>query len=453
MKIIIVGCGKVGSSLAEQLSKEGNDITIIDQDVKKVHALANELDVMGVVGNGSNHSIQQEAGIESADLLIAVTNSDALNLLCCLIAKKAGDCQTIARIRNPEYSREARFIQEELGLAMILNPELAIASEIARLLRFPSAIKNEPFAKGRIELMQFRLTEDSDLCNMQVYEITTVLKCDVLVCAVVREGQVIIPNGSFVLLKNDIVSIVAEPKNASQFFKKIKIKTDQAKSAMIIGGSTTAFYLTQQLLAMGIRVKIIDKDYKRCEFLADVFPKATIICGDGTESKLLEEEGLEYTDSLVALTNLDEENILLTLAANDRYPKLKTITKINNATFDGIIQKLNIDRVINTKSVTSEYIIRYVRAMNNSIGSNVETLHRLVNDRLEALEFNIRENAPVLNIPIQDLPLKENLLVACIIRDQQNITPRGQDCMMLGDKVIIVTTNTGLKDIRDILIE
>ncbi len=453
MKIIIVGLGKVGSTLAEQLSKEGNDIVVIDTRYERVQNLSNELDIMGVVGSGSSHSVQEEAGIETADLLIAVTGSDELNLLCCLIAKKAGNCQTIARVRSPEYNQEARFIKEELGLAMVINPELAASAEIARLLRLPSAIKIETFAKGRIELLQFRIPEGSVLHNMQVSSIYSSLKCDVLICAVTRKGEIIIPDGNFVMKAMDVLSIVASPKHANQFLKRIKIHTNPVKNTMIVGGSTTCYYLTKQLLAMGIDVKIIDKDVVRCEHLSEMLPDATIICGDGTDPSILEEEGLANIDSFVALTNFDEENILLSLFVNDKCPNTKTISKVNSTTFNSIIEKLNIDSTINPKFVTAEYIVRYVRAMKNSIGSNVETLYRLVDNKIEALEFIIRDNAPLLNAPLESLKLKKNLLIAGIIRDRKIITPRGQDKIMLGDKVIVVTTNTGLDDISDILEE
>ncbi len=453
MKIIIVGCGKVGSTLAAQLSEEGNDIVIIDQREERVRNLSNEYDIMGVVGSGSSHGVQEEAGIESADLLIAVTGSDELNLLCCLIAKKAGNCHTIARVRSPEYNQEARFIQEELGLAMVINPELAASAEIARLLRFPSAIKVETFAKGRIELLQFRIGPHSVLHNMQVSKITSTLRCDVLICAVTRGDQVVIPDGNFTLQEYDIVSFVASPKKASQFFRKIRVQTNQVKDALIVGGSTTTYYLAKQLLAMGIGVKIVERDRNRCEVLSDSLPEANIVCGDGTEQHLLREEGLEQVDSFVALTDVDEENILLSLYVSDLFPNIKTIAKVNSVTFNRIIEKLNLDRIVDPKSITAEYIVRYVRAMKNSIGSNVETLYRLVNNKMEALEFNIRENAPVLNTPLENLHLRKNLLIACIIRNRKLIMPRGQDQIILGDKVVVVTTNTGLNDISDILAE
>ncbi|MDY3920415.1 MAG: Trk system potassium transporter TrkA [Candidatus Limivivens sp.] len=452
MDIIIVGCGKVGSTLAEQLSKENNDITVIDPNYEVVQDLSNELDIMGVVGSGSNHKILQEAGIEKADLLIAVTGSDELNLLCCLIAKKAGNCQTIARVRNPEYSKESGYIKEELGLAMVINPELASAAEMARILRFPSAIKIETFAKGRVELLKFRIPQGSILHRMEVREILTKLHFDVLVCTVEREGEVVIPTGTFELREKDVVSIIALPKTAAQFFKKIKVQTNQVRDTIIVGGSKLAYYLTELLLHMGIDVKIIEKDRKRCEELSESLPKATVICADAVEQNMLIEEGLLNTDSFVTLTNMDEENVLLSLFARKR-TNAKIITKINGMAFDEVISTLDLDSIVYPKYVTSENIIGFVRAMKNSIGSNVETLYRLVGDRVEALEFKVVKKDPMLETPLEKLRLRENLLVACIYRDGKMIIPRGQDVMKAGDSVIIVTTNQGLKDLTDILDE
>ncbi|WP_148412188.1 Trk system potassium transporter TrkA [Murimonas intestini] len=450
MQIIIVGGGKVGSTLAEQLSKEGNDITVIDRRYEVVQNMSNEFDVMGIVGNGSSHKIQIEAGIENADLLIAVTGSDELNLLCCLIAKKAGNCQTIARVRNPEYNEEMRFIKEELGLAMAINPELASAVEMARVLRFPTAIKIETFAKGKVEVLKFKIGKGSVLNNIQVSQIATKLKCDVLVCAVEREDDVIIPTGNTILRENDIISIVASPKHSSQFFKRINIVTNQVRNTMIAGGGEIAYYLTKQLLNMGIEVKIIEKDKARCEELSELLPKASIILGDASSQQVLMEEGLANMDSFVTLTNMDEENILLSLFAR-RVSNMKVITKISSIAFNDVINHLDLDTIIYPKYVTSEYIMGYVRAMKNSIGSNVENMYRLVENKVEALEFVIREKAPVLNKTLEQLDLKENLLIGCINRNGEIITPKGQDVLKLGDTVVVVTTNTGLKDISDIL--
>lgn len=450
MKIIIAGCGKVGQELTEQLSKEGNEITIIDTRAKIVNELANKYDTMGIVGNGASHLTQAEAGIEKADLFIAVTGSDELNLLCCLLAKKAGDCQTIARIRNPEYSREATYIKEELGLAMVINPEHAAAMEIARVLRFPSAIKIDTFAKGRIELLKFRIQEESVLNNMTIMDISLKLHCDILVCAVEREEEVFIPRGSFVLKEKDVVNIIATPQNASGFFKKIGVVTNQVKDAMIVGGGGIAFYLAENLLQMGIRVKIIDKSIERCERLCELLPKAEVICGDASDQSMLMEEGMERTASFVAVTNMDEENILLSMLAKKR-TDAKVITKINNVAFNEVIGGLDLDTIVCPKNVTAEYIVRFVRAMKNSIGSNVETLYRIIEDKAEALEFVIRKQSDVVDKPLEQLKIKKNIVVACIYRNRKVIIPRGYDSLQVGDSVIIVTTNTGLNDIDDII--
>lgn len=450
MKIIIVGCGKVGATLAEQLSREGNDITVIDRRFTVVQGLSNKLDIMGIVGSGTNHSVLEDAGVEQSDLLIAVTGSDELNLLCCLIAKKAGNCQTIARVRNPEFHREIRYIKEELGLAMVINPEMAAAAEIARILRFPSAIKIETFAKGRVEVLKFKVQPGSVLHDMEIRDISTKLRCQILVCTVERGEEAVIPSGTFALKERDIVSIVAPPKDASQFFRKIKVQTNQVRDTIIVGGGKVTFYLASQLLNMGINVKIIERDQKRCEELSELLPRATLICGDGIDKNLLMEEGLMHTDSFVTLTNMDEENILLSMYARSK-ADMKVITKINSIDFDEVINKLDLDSIIYPKYVTAEYIVRFVRAMKNSIGSNVETLHHLVESKVEALEFCIRENAPMLNIPLQELRLKDNLLIGCINRCGKIITPKGQDMLKLGDTVVVITTNTGLNDISDIL--
>ena len=354
MNIIIVGCGKVGDTLAEQLSGEDNDVTVIDRDYSAVQALAEKYDIMGIVGSGTDHNVLKEAGVENSDLLIAVTGSDERNLLCCLIAKKAGNCQTIARVRNPEFNRQIRYIKEELGLAMVINPEYAAAKEISRILGFPSAIKIETFAKGRAEVLKFRIPPDSLLDNLRVSEITTKLHCnEVLICTVERGEQVIIPDGNFTLKEKDIVSIVASPKKAKQFFKAIKIQTNQVKDAIIIGGGKITFYLAQQLLAMGIDVKIIEINRTRCEELSELLPQATVICGDGVNKELLMEEGLTRADSFVTLTNMDEENILLSLFAKSKNDNMNIITKINSIDFYEVINNLDLDSIIYPKHVTA----------------------------------------------------------------------------------------------------
>lgn len=450
MNIIIVGGGKVGKALTEQLNEEGNSITIIDIVPEKVEYISNRYDVMGIVGNGATHEIQQQAGIVTADLLIAVTASDELNLLCCLIAKKAGNCKTIARVRNPEYNSEVEYFKEMLGIAMLINPEYASATEISRVLRFPSAIKIDTFAKGKIELLKFRLLESSPLIHHSVKEISTNFHCDVLVCTIERDKQAFIANGNFIFEKDDIISIIATPKNASHFFKKIKIKTQQVNNAMIIGGGSIAYYLSKILLKSGISVKIIEKNEKRCEELSVLLPEATIIHGDASDQEILMEEGLEKAGAFVALTNMDEENILFSLFAKSKMSG-KLVTKINRTDFDEVIQSMNLDSIVNPKSLTAEYIALFVRAMKNSIGSNMETLYTIIRGKVEASEFKIRTNSSIANIPLEQLKLKDNVLIAGIMRENNMIIPRGHDKIEIGDSVIVVSTHLGLHDICDIL--
>ena len=328
MNIIIVGCGKVGQTLAAQLNEEGNNITVIDVSAESVDEISSRYDVMGIVGNGATHTVQREAGIDNADLLIAVTGSDELNLLCCLIAKKAGNCQTIARVKNPIYSAEAPYLKDELGLAMVINPEYAAAQEISRILRFPSAIKIETFAKGSVELLKFRLPENNKLIGMSVKEMMIKFKCDILVCTVERGNEAYIANGDFVFEGKDIVSILATPKNAQDFFKKIEYKTQAVKSAMVVGGGDTAHYLCDILQKSGIAIKIIEKDLERCETLCDKWNDVAVIHGDATDKQVLLEEGIDEIGAFIALTGLDEENILLSLYAKS-VGDAKLITQIN----------------------------------------------------------------------------------------------------------------------------
>lgn len=451
MNIIIAGCGKVGRALAEQLSREKHDITVIDRKPEAIQQITNIADVRGVVGNGASFEIQMDAGIDTADLMIAVTDADEVNLLCCLIAKKAGGCQTIARVRNPVYHHEIHHIKDELGLSMVINPEWAAAMEMARLLRFPSAIDIDTFANGRIELLRFQLEEQNPLCNNKIKDLHMLSRCEVLICIVERGNKVLIPSGEVELKAGDMISVVASPVNASRFFKTIGIETNQVKNTMIIGGGKISFYLAKRLLEMGIQVKIIEKDRDACERLCEILPKAMIINGDGTDRELLAEEGLAKAEGFAALTNMDEENVMLALYAKSM-SKAKKITKVNRNTFDTIIGSLNIGSLIYPKHITSETILQYVRAMQNSIGSNVETLYRLVDGNAEALEFVIKEKSEVTDIPLQELQLKPHILVCAINRKGKIIIPKGQDCIQEGDSVVIITTDCGAyKDIRDIM--
>ncbi len=450
MRIIIIGCGKVGLSLAEQLNEEHHDLVIIDSSAESLQEVPENIDAMKIVGNGSSIQTLLEAGVDEADILIAVTESDELNLLCGLIAKKAGNCHTIARVRNPVYNKEINFIKERLGVSMIINPELTAATEIARLLRFPSAINIDTFAKGRVELLKFKVRPEFGLNDVPVSKLQERFKSNILVAAVERGEEVHIPNGDFVLKDEDSISIIASPRNAAEFFRIIGLKTNQIRNCMVIGGGKIAYYLAKQLIDMRIDVKIIEKDKKRCEELSELLPEALIVNGDGTNKKLLLEEGLQNAEGIVTLTNLDEENILLTLFAKDQ-SKAKLVTKVNKIAFDDIIDRLDIGSVIYPKYLTADYILQYVRAMRNSIGSNVETLYQILDGQAEALEFAIRERSQVTGVPLMDLPTKDNLLLGCIHRNGKIIIPRGHDTIEVGDTVIVVTTQKGLHDIQDIL--
>lgn len=452
MNIILVGCGKIGQKIIEKLSNENeHNITVIDLRQAIVNEVVNDYDVMGVVGECISTEILMEAGIKDADILIATTGSDELNFTTCLLAKKLSNCQTIARIRKPEYRKTINLFKDDLGLALVINSDMAAAQEIARILKFPNAIQIDTFAKGRVEILKFRTPEDSVLCNLKLSEMSSKLNCDILVCGVERGGEVYIPDGNFTLQQGDLVSIVSTYHNCSAFFKKIGIKSTRVKDTIIIGGGVTGYYLADMLIQSGISVKIIEQNKERCEELSYLLPKATIINGDGTDNALLMEEGIEHADSVVALTNIDEENILLSLFARSKTAG-KLITKINRIAYDEVIRKLDLDTIIYPKTLTAENVLRFVRAKNNSIGSsNIETMHFILGGKAEALEFHIKENSHVVGKSLFELNVKKNTLVACINRNGKIIIPKGQDSIEAGDSVIIVTTNGGLKDINDIL--
>ncbi len=450
MKIIIVGCGNVGAALAEQLSSEGHDITVVDTREQLVESVSISSDALGIVGNGASFTVQSEAGVGNADLLIAVTGSDELNLLCCLIARKAGGCNTIARVSNPVYSEEISFIKEELGLSMIINPQAAAAREMARTLKFPFAQKVDSFAKSRAELIVYRVEEDSTLCGMRLKELPVKLRCNVLIPVVERGEQVIIPDGNFQMQAKDDITIVSTQLNTIEFFKKLGKPTASAREAMIIGGGRTTIYLAKQLIQMGLKVKIIERDEKRCEVLTEMLPKAMIICGDATDKDLLLEEGLAETGTFVANTNFDEENIMLALFAKS-LSRAKLITRVHRISYDNIIDKMELGSVIYPKYITAAIIIKYVRAMKNSLGSNIETLYRLNDNRVEALEFYIRENSPIVGVPLSELNLKKNMIIGCITHRGKTAIARGQSIIRAGDTVILITAQTGLHDIRDAL--
>lgn len=451
LNIIIVGCGKVGAALVEQLVREGHDITIIDKNPQKIQAYTNLYDIMGVVGNGASYSVQQEAGIENTDLIIAVTGSDELNLLCCTVAKRVGNCSAIARVRSPDYSEESNYLRERLGLAMIINPDLETAKEATHILCLPTALEVNSFAHGQAQLIKIQIPEDNLLDNKTIAQVSKNLNAKFLICTIERDGKIIIPSGNVILHKGDKISFAATRKETIKFLKQIGFKTNQVKDTMIIGGGKTAFYLAKILSNMGISVKIIEQDKERCEELSTLLPKATIINGDGTNEGLLKEEGISTCKSFIPLTGIDEENIFLTLYAR-KVSNAKVITKINRNAFMNVIDDLNLGSILYPKYITSETIIAYVRAKKNSINnSNIETLYHMFNSQVEALEFSIDEPSAVTDTEIMNLKLKDNILIAFINRNGAITIPSGQDSIYVGDTVMIVTTHTGFNDIQDIL--
>ncbi|MDE6529769.1 MAG: Trk system potassium transporter TrkA [Lachnospiraceae bacterium] len=450
LSIIIVGCGKVGSTLIEQLSKEGHDITIIDKNAQKIQELTNLYDIMGIVGNGASYSTQMEAGIEETDLIIAVTDSDELNLLCCTVAKRVGNCAAIARVRTPDYSKEVNYLREKLGLAMIINPELEAAKEMARILYLPTTLEVNSFAHGQAELIKFKIPEGNVLDGIEIMSLGRSISTKVLICAVERDGAVYIPSGNTKLHKDDVISVVASRKLVKSFLEDIGFRTKRVRDTMIIGGGKAAYYLAVQLLHMGISVKIIESDRERCEELSALLPKAIIINGDGTDEELLKEEGIEETQSFVPLTGIDEENIMLTLYAR-QVSDAKVITKLNRIQFRDVIGQLDLGSVIYPRYITSEAIIAYVRAKKDSKNSNIETLYHMFDHRVEAIEFLVEKKSEVTDIPLMELSLKKNLLISFINRNGTIIIPGGNDCIKVGDTVMIVTTHTGFNGIRDIL--
>jgi len=450
MNIIIAGCGGVGSTLAEQLTAEGHEITIIDQESKNIQAVTAQYDVMGVQGNSTSYVTQMEAGIDKADLLIAVTNHDEVNMLTCLIAKKAGNCQTIARVRSPQYFTEIDYIRDELGLSMAVNPEFAAAQEISRLIQIPSAMEVDTFAKGRVNLVKIRIPEGSALDQLMLADFSSKIGTDALVCIVEREKEVYIPGGDFVLQAGDKIYVTMQIAALNDFLNKIGIKEKPIRKVMIAGGGTLGYYLGKILTEARIQVKIIEQNEKRCARLSELIPKAMIIHGNATDKQLMIEEDIETTDAVVAATNFDEENLLLALYAN-KVSTAKMITRINRLSFEDVLGDLPIGSAVTPKDITAEYIIRYVRSMQNSYGSNVETLYRMVDNRVEALEFNVDSEAKVTRATLGELKIKKNTLICCIHRNKKIIRPAGHDRIQPGDSVVVVTTNRGLNGIDEIL--
>ncbi len=450
LRIIIAGCGKVGTTIAERLILENHDISVIDMDPDRIRRITDMYDVYGVVGNAASFGIQIEAGIETADVFIAVTDSDELNMLCCVVAKRGGHCEVIARVRTPVYSEEAEYLKEQLGLAMIINPDQEAAAAIRQILSIPTALSVNTFAGGHADMFRIKLPKGNILTGKEIREIGEEHLSNALICAVERGKDVLIPSGSFVLREQDVITFISPARSGRKFLNKIGLPTHPVREAILIGGGRTAYYLSKHLLHMGVSVKIIEQDPERCDTLSVLLPEAIVINGDGTNEDLLQEVGIETTEAVVALTGVDEENILLTLHSRE-VSNAKLITKINRINFRGVIDKLDLGSMIYPKYITSEAIIAYVRAKSASMNSDIETLVQLFQDRVEAIEFLVGEDAKVCGVPLYQLPIRDNILVTCINRGGKIIIPRGNDVIRPKDTVIIVTTHTGITDIDDIL--
>lgn len=449
MNIVIVGCGKVGTSIAHELNTEGHDIVLVDINGDAVSRLSDSIDAMGVEGNGATYDTLTEAGVQNADLVVAVTAKDEVNLYACLMAKSAGVKHTIARVRNPEYTQDLFRVKDLLGLSMAINPEQTTAIEISQLFRFAGASEVDTLSRGMVELIKVTVPEKSIVANKRISQID-ILKNKVRICSVERGSEVYIPNGDFVIQSGDKISIVSKSETAAKFFRKVNVVIGRSRDVILLGGGKISFYLAQRLIKSGTNVKIIEKNPIRCKELAELLPEAVIINGDCMDQDLLLSEGIDHADGVAALMDFDEENILISLYIKG-VSKAKIITKVNNTSFDNIVEQLNLECVINPKNISGEYIASYIRAMQNSLGSNVETLYRLNEDRVEALEFNAKSSSKLVGIPISKLNLKDNLQIICINRKGRIILPVGSDSIMTDDLVIVITKHKGLSDLDDIL--
>lgn len=453
MKIIIIGTGKVGFSLAEQLLNEKHDITIVDTQDSALRRATDALDIMSVKGNGVSTDTLREAGAEDADLLVAATNSDEVNMVCCLTAKHLGAKYTIARIRNPEYNLGLHELKKNMGIDMVINPENATAVEISRLLRFPSAANIETFCRGRVELMGFRLQEGDFLVNQPLHALSAQVKqLSLLVCAVDRDGEVTIPNGSFVPQVGDKLYLIGRPTSLDQFFRLLGRYSPKVKTVFIVGGGKISVYLTAILEKMKMRVKIVELSEKRCRLVSEMMPRTTVICGDGTDQELLESERMSAADAFVALTDRDEDNLIISLYAMQQGMH-KVVTKCNRQNYTGIARAVGLDSVISPKLITAAQILQLVRGMQNSQGSVMNTLYRIADGKTEAMEFTVDPSTRHLNVPLRDLHLHKGILIAVIMRDGEIIIPEGSSCIQEGDSVIIISRDRPILDLNDIYAE
>ena len=452
MDIIVAGCGKIGTALVQTLEKEGHNLTVIDTSAEVITEMTNIYDVMGVCGSATDCETLREAGVENARLFISVTASDELNMLSCYIAKRMGAHHTVARIRNPEYNdRSLGFLRGQLNISMAINPELLLAQELYNLLRLPSAFKVEYFARRTLEMIEIRLKEDSYLCDKKLFRLREKQDIQFLIGAVLRQGELIIPDGNFELKAGDIISLAAAPSDMQKLLKNFGMLRKESRNIMLMGGGKTSYYLAKQLLASGSNVKIIEQKKERCLALSENLPDAVLIHGDGTLQELLLEEGLRSHDAFVTLTGMDEENILTSLfALGQNVPQV--IAKVNRNELASMAEGFGLDCTLSTKTITSDIVLRYVRALENSRGSNIETLYKIMDGTAEALEFKVNPDSAVIGIPLKDLKIKSGILIAGIIHSEKKaVIPGGNDSIAQGDKVIVLAADRRLSDLDDIL--
>ena len=452
MNIIVVGCGKIGTTILASLVAEGHNVVALDSNPETINEITNLYDAIGICGNGNDCDTLSEAGVEKAELFVAVTGSDEFNMLSCFLARRMGAKHTIARIRNPEYNdQNLGFIKKQLGLSMAINPDLLAAQELFNILKLPSAAKIETFSRRDFEMIELKLRQESVLDGISLIELRKKYDVQLLVCVVQRDNEVFIPDGSFVLKSGDKIGITATTSEILRFLKMLGVMQKQARNIMILGGSRTAYYLSKMLMGIGNTVKIVEKDHKRCLELSETLPNAIIINGDGAGQELLNEEGLSSMDAFISLTGMDEENILISFyAAAQNVPKV--ISKVNRDEFMYLAEKIGLDCTISPKNIISDILVRYARALENSLGSNVETLYQIMDAKAEALEFNIAAQSAVTEIPLKDMKLKPNTLIAGIMRGRKIIIPSGNDMILPEDKVVIITSGYKLNDISDILL-
>ena len=450
MKIIIIGNGKVGYTLARQLSGEDHDLALIDRKAEALQNADSALDILCIEGSGASINVLREADVQHADLAIAVTGSDELNIVCCLIAKKLGARRTVARIRSPEYFREANLLKREVGLNMIINPEYAAAQEVSRLLRVPSAFSVETFARGQVELIGFPVMESDGLAGISLFEYNKRRPNGVLMCAAIRGGEVYVPNGRFVPQVGDKAYVIGSQGEVVKFFHTLGRDKNRIRQITVLGGSKIATYLTWAVEKVGMRVRIVEQNHAKCLALADKLPDSMILEGDGTDSTVIESEGLLDTDAFIALTNRDEENLLMAMTAQ-RHGVKKVIAKMSRPNYIEMMRESGVDSIISPKDITANQISAYVRAMARSQGSAVENLYKLLGGAIEAVEFTATATTKFLDTPLKDLRLKPGMLVAAIAREGKTVIPDGSTSIRAGDKVIVMAKSLFLQDLDEIL--